>query len=432
MEDVESRFLHLLQPIRDLTKNWEVDVAAQLGEYLEELDQICISFDGGKTTMNFIEAALLIQGSACIYSKKVEYLYSLVYQALDFISNKKREKQPSSVGEDGKDADASFGTEEEEFLSLDDIKDTSQASVDMRKDHQPNTVDIVPLTPMALVPPEEAEKRNNPLFSRKGEILASRKDFRMNTCTPHATGAFVLELAGLSPTCFLQERHHEGNPSRAVGAQSSALSDGKEPVRLSTCGAPIPVLNFSEDGGAAGPDDDDNCEDDLPVVPEDNVEMTPAVDEHIEPQRSAPQAKGYVLRERAPAEDPKAHIKEMLDPWQSLDPFGDSEDKPFKKGRPFVVPHGLDEVAGSKRKRKGPRKLQDFMKWFSATYNNVADGKKNRRKGPTFADLEVLYWKQLKERFAAQRKLQRRMELFIANSQKYVQETVLSRHIRES
>lgn len=143
MEEVESRFVHLLQPIRDLTKNWEVDVAAQLGEYLEEvkgrggpcvpcaglgrsgvppfapscageeggafclcprcaadtlgsslslrcpqtqpanrrfvflllrvsqLDQICISFDNGKTTMNFIEAALLIQGSACIYSRKV-------------------------------------------------------------------------------------------------------------------------------------------------------------------------------------------------------------------------------------------------------------------------------------------------------------------------------------------------------------------------
>uniref|UniRef100_A0A8C0HMJ3 Condensin-2 complex subunit H2 n=1 Tax=Buteo japonicus TaxID=224669 RepID=A0A8C0HMJ3_9AVES len=37
MAEVESRFLHLLQPIRDLTKNWEVDVAAQLGEYLEEV-----------------------------------------------------------------------------------------------------------------------------------------------------------------------------------------------------------------------------------------------------------------------------------------------------------------------------------------------------------------------------------------------------------
>lgn len=37
MEDVEVRFAHLLQPIRDLTKNWEVDVATQLGEYLEEV-----------------------------------------------------------------------------------------------------------------------------------------------------------------------------------------------------------------------------------------------------------------------------------------------------------------------------------------------------------------------------------------------------------
>lgn len=40
MEDVEARFAHLLQPIRDLTKNWEVDVAAQLGEYLEEVSAV--------------------------------------------------------------------------------------------------------------------------------------------------------------------------------------------------------------------------------------------------------------------------------------------------------------------------------------------------------------------------------------------------------
>lgn len=499
MEDVESRFLHLLQPIRDLTKNWEVDVAAQLGEYLEELDQISISFDGGKTTMNFIEAALVIQGSACIYSRKVEYLYSLVYQALDFISNKKREKQPCSVGEDGRDADATFGTEEEEFLSLDDIKDSSQGSVDMRRDQQPSAVNIVPLTPMSLVPPEEAEKKNNPLFSHKGEVLASRKDFRMNTCTPHATGAFMLELGGLLPT-GLQDWHHEGSVAGAAGARSSVLGGGREPLHLGAGATPVQALNFSEDGGAAGPDDSG---DDLPMVPEDNVEMAPAADEHIEAQRGAPQAKGYALRERAPAQDPQEHIK-MLDPWQSLDPFGDSEDKPFKKGRPFLVPQGLEDVVGSKRKRKGPRKLQDFLKWFSASYSDAADGRRTKRKGPTFADLEVLYWKQLKERLAAQRKLQsrarppwvpplereeepealeeeheddfrgdaeegpedfleqedfqlhapepavegdvgpcdldtlsyeelvrRNVELFIANSQRYVQETELSQHIRQ-
>lgn len=34
---------------------------------------MCITFDGEKTQLNFAEAALLIQGSACIYSKKVEH-----------------------------------------------------------------------------------------------------------------------------------------------------------------------------------------------------------------------------------------------------------------------------------------------------------------------------------------------------------------------
>ncbi|XP_067387499.1 condensin-2 complex subunit H2 [Emydura macquarii macquarii] len=420
MEDVESRFLHLLQPIRDLTKNWEVDVAAQLGEYLEELDQICISFDGGRTTMNFIEAALLIQGSACIYSKKVEYLYSLVYQALDFISNKKRDRQPTSVGEDGTDADVSAEPrrEEEEFLSLDDIKDTSVVSVDMRKDHPPNTVNIVPLTPMALVPPEEAEKRDNPLFSRKGEILASRKDFRMNTCTPHVNGAFMLELAGHSPTqCFLARRQ-AGDPGSATGGQTTAPGSGNAPMEVSACEMPVPVLNFSDNEGAAvpeggaGDDDDDDDAGGGGFLPGD-VETSPAAAEHIQQQKSAQDRKGYMLRERAPAVDPNARIKEMLDPWQSLDPFDSLEDKPFKKGRPFTVPRSLDDVPGGKRKRRVPSQLQDFMRWFTASEHDTADGRRTKKKGPTFADLEVLYWKQLKERMAVQRKLQRRMGLLL-------------------
>ncbi|XP_027578365.1 condensin-2 complex subunit H2 isoform X2 [Pipra filicauda] len=483
MEEVESRFLHLLQPIRDLTKNWEVDVAAQLGEYLEELDQICISFDNGRTTMNFTEAALLIQGSACIYSRKVEYLYMLVCQALDCISNKKREKLPTSLRPDGRDDDATFtDVQEQQFLSLDDIKDTSQASVDMSSNQQPSAVNVVPLTPMSLVPPEEMEKKENPLLSRKGEVLASRKDFRMNTCTPHATGAFLLELAGLSPTHLQEQRLR--SPRRATGAPGSG--PGVEHPSASV--APIRALSFSEEAGAAGPDDDN----DIPGALGDDVEMTLAPNEHIEAQRSSPRTRGYVLREKPPSQDPRAHSKEVPDPWQSLDPFGDSEEKPFRKGRPFLMSRSLDDVVGGKRKRRGPRKLQDFMRWFSAAYNNVTDSRKTRRKGPTFADLEVLYWRQLKERLAAQRKLKsqgeplwepeleqergadcdqgadddfvehedveedvepevpeelgegsldspelgyeelvrRNVELFMASSQKFAQETELSQHIR--
>ncbi|KAJ1066881.1 hypothetical protein K5549_021901 [Capra hircus] len=57
-------FALLLLPTRYPSRNWEVDVAAQLGEDLEELGQICIPFDKGKTTMDFTEAAQLMQGSA--------------------------------------------------------------------------------------------------------------------------------------------------------------------------------------------------------------------------------------------------------------------------------------------------------------------------------------------------------------------------------
>ena len=37
--DLASKYSHLLQPIRDLTKNWDIDVAAQLEEYLAEVRQ---------------------------------------------------------------------------------------------------------------------------------------------------------------------------------------------------------------------------------------------------------------------------------------------------------------------------------------------------------------------------------------------------------
>ena len=39
-QELHLRFTHLLQPIRDLTKNWDVDVASQLEEYLEEVSSI--------------------------------------------------------------------------------------------------------------------------------------------------------------------------------------------------------------------------------------------------------------------------------------------------------------------------------------------------------------------------------------------------------
>ena len=88
-----NRFGHLLKPIRDLAENWAVDVAQELEDYLHEIEHIQFSFGKGET-FNFAEAALLIQGSACIYSKKVEYLYQLVYETLDLLASRRSARVP--------------------------------------------------------------------------------------------------------------------------------------------------------------------------------------------------------------------------------------------------------------------------------------------------------------------------------------------------
>uniref|UniRef100_G1L8C1 Condensin-2 complex subunit H2 n=2 Tax=Ailuropoda melanoleuca TaxID=9646 RepID=G1L8C1_AILME len=367
-----------------------------------QLDQICISFDEGKTTMNFIEAALLIQGSACVYSKKVEYLYSLVYQALDFISGKKRAKQLSSVRENGANGDSSSTAPQEvedQFLSLDDLPD-SRANVDLRNDLPPREVLIVPLLPMALVAPDEMEKNVNPLYSCQGEVLASRKDFRMNTCTPHPRGAFMLEPVGISPVETLLPRN-----------QNEAERAEEQPMEVSVCG-PVPVLSISQEPGAspAGPmpggggeDEDAEGAAELPEATAPEVPQEPQ--EPRSPQQSAAQPRRCVLRERR---EPVSLLKETPDPWQSLDPFDSLDSKPFKKGRPYSVPPCVEEVPGQKRKRKGASKLQDFHQWYLAAYADHADGRRPRRKGPSFADMEVLYWKHVKEQLETLRKLQRR------------------------
>lgn len=38
-----------------------------------------------------------VQGSACVYSRKVEYLYTLIYQALELLSAQTKKKKVSKA-----------------------------------------------------------------------------------------------------------------------------------------------------------------------------------------------------------------------------------------------------------------------------------------------------------------------------------------------
>lgn len=60
----DGRFAHLLKPIRDLAENFSIDLAHELEEYLDQLENTQFSFEGG-SCLDFAEAALLIQVTCC-------------------------------------------------------------------------------------------------------------------------------------------------------------------------------------------------------------------------------------------------------------------------------------------------------------------------------------------------------------------------------
>ena len=142
--ELEVRFAHLLQPIRDLAQNWHIDIATELEDYLHELDSLTVHIDPSSSSLssssspsssplplNFAEAALLIQGSACVYSKKVEYLYSLLYATLDVVIDKAKKdgKKATSIDAQGEDGDA-LQEREAELLPLDDIAEAHNVDLD--------------------------------------------------------------------------------------------------------------------------------------------------------------------------------------------------------------------------------------------------------------------------------------------------------------
>lgn len=123
--DAAGKF-HTVQPLRDLESNWGVDLAKNLEEYLlnicsGEIDST--SQDLPHFSINSAEAALLLQGSVQVYSGKVEYLYSLVLHALEFISQKSsQEGETGGSPQPGKDVSRSpHDKENDSFWGLEDI-----------------------------------------------------------------------------------------------------------------------------------------------------------------------------------------------------------------------------------------------------------------------------------------------------------------------
>eukprot|EP01138_Halocafeteria_seosinensis_P013316 gb/GECG01013602.1/.p1 GENE.gb/GECG01013602.1/~~gb/GECG01013602.1/.p1 ORF type:complete len:810 (+),score=155.22 gb/GECG01013602.1/:1-2430(+) len=380
--DTAERFSHLLQPIRDLAENWNIDVARELEDYLEELESLTISLPDGKTNLNFAEAALLIQGSACIYSRKVEYLYNLIYKTLETISHqKKKEKRPASTLEE-EEADLLFDAREQ-FLLLDDVVKESN-NVDMKEN--PNIYENIAVA--ASTDPRKTPKapgthqnliNKTPLsmMATQGGDTAGKQTFRLASTSIHQSGALLPEPSYAELLTNQQPEH----PARVSNASSLAdLATGNLFEGASGDHQYASVEDLRDDD--AGADDDSMGGGDIPLG-EDDLELPQDTNNYqaaYQGNAHQEESRARVGRSRALSTFTSFSAKQQQDdPWEELDPYDTGSStklRPHKTGKTFDAPKDAQTIARegmalSLLRSKARKRLFDMYKENSSSLSAV-------------------------------------------------------------
>ena len=225
--DNEARFKSLIQPIRDLSLNWDIDIAEELGDYLEELDNLHVTLDNGKSNLNFAEAALLIQGSAAVYSKKVEYLHQLVLHALELITSQKTSKTAinNALAKGKAAATASylederilFGTDSQ-LLLLDDILEEGN-NITLANNNNINTKDAKIMRRQSLS--GDLSKSSMILMHSILHEDHGSSNLRLSTCRMSMNGAMLIG-ADIATTADLSMIAKNSNNSTFIAKLDSS------------------------------------------------------------------------------------------------------------------------------------------------------------------------------------------------------------------
>lgn len=364
----------LITPIKDLAKNWDVDLNSELEKYMSTFEQD-INPD------NFAEAALVIQGSAGVWSKKVEFLYSLAVNSVEMLEKteeKKREKRHDDEGE---------VDEGEEMMTLAPVVIKQAAEVYVDLSSLPRTVNFKPRIPLFLTHASvKNDKPENLLYNKKGELLASRDDFALNNCIINKFGFASLDIQ----TCLLLNQtikktaitpFFKRNVSQYVGfVEEKNANPQLQPINLASAVdenlslppeteslAPDPLeMSVPEPAGALDICDDDS-DDDIPAAAESTAIDSKLTAEPLEPKTPQPSSSKQLgsrlgmktdsIVTEWPAE---GKMMERLDPYEQLPA------KPFKKAA-IEKPR-----SGQKRKKHNPPKssLLEFLQSSNKIKNN--------------------------------------------------------------
>jgi len=388
-----QRFEHLLQPIRDLALNWDIDVASELEQYLDEIEGVEFQFEGTAETLNFAEAALLIQGTTCIYSKKVEHLYQLVYETLDLLASTKKLAQSSSVGEDGKDLDT-VGLSANDvlsFLPLDDIAEDS--NIDLDDAGMPSTSMGVPRMPLVLVPLTEGEKQSDAtLMTSKGVVFGNRSDFKMNTSIVHESGTLLLGV---------EDAHYLDHSFQPLNTQSGSQMAAQ--------------VNMD---GELGMDDDDDADAGgfADAGMDDDFDDFGNGDAAANMEGDGDDFQTVVGNNGSSSSNPVSTAAEeaMIDMWAPLDPHAFSGEAPKQPRRikTYRVPASVKAASTKKKSSKKAaaaaglplESISDFCADTMMLMSGTKAAPKSGAQAPAYPEFASLFWAERKRRKEADKK----------------------------
>jgi len=343
----------LCKPIKDLRKNFDVNIRENLGKYMDEIHDI-VEVNGKK--MNFSQAAMMIQGSVGCYSRKVDFLHQYSMKTLNMIGKDKDAADGDGDAEGGgirrRRGDGRLGTGTDfAFLDIQIDKNTQKKKKESNLDIMMKNLNFIQVTPREFIEKEGLDVGGSKIEIFHGnnfEMLGYKRDFKMSAQFSMATATFGDRLyvkeqgdlgsvkRGLDETIVNENYHsfidqHQDNEVHVDNADAEVSFHGaaaQDNISYND------VYMDNEDGG-----NDDVFEEMEPEI------AAPA------PQQIADRLRDCVLnavdinRNRFVQTD----ADKAAEMWGSENLFDDNEDKkPVKKSKIVRLPARLKPKKGKK------------------------------------------------------------------------------------
>ena len=307
----------LLNPVKDLAKNWNVNITLELEKFMSDLDH-------DSDYNNFVEAALVIQGSAGVWEKKVEYLYRMVINSLDMIEEKKAKSGNDSSNDNGVEVQ-----DEEDEMTLGPVSIKIANNTDLKFSDIEATW-FKPRLPLFLTSVIKKTCKNEiPLLNKKGIIIGNKDDFLINTCLIHKSGFASVDIDGIYQLAKSAKKTFTPFYKRCVSPFGTENIRQKEDCPNLAAAISINDLHENSVNPLDLSDGEDNAPD-IPEVENDSQEKKEGTDFGI--KRNDGPDFGY---KRSDGTDLSSKRSDNHQPTSCknhrLDPYAVTTDRPFAK-----------------------------------------------------------------------------------------------------